>query len=185
MQLLSAPKKGAHGAFITPTRQPGTSKAQGLRSMQAPLPETPVLQQEQAPLILQPVVAPGVEVAHVQPACPAIMAPNAALSQATPPTRDCSTQTSESILFPVGQLGKTPARGDGVRVEVVRVPDGTRQNVLQRLKDFPGQHFSVTASGELFCNACHETLDEKKSTVQDHVKSKKHAKNKEGHEKGV
>ena len=42
-----------------------------------------------------------------------------------------------------------------------------------RLKDFPKQHFAVV-EGNLRCDACSEILSLKKSSVEKHVKSKKH-----------
>ena len=42
-----------------------------------------------------------------------------------------------------------------------------------RLKDFPKQHFDVV-EGILRCNACGEILSLKKSSIEKHVKSRKH-----------
>ena len=42
-----------------------------------------------------------------------------------------------------------------------------------RLKDFPKQHLAVV-EGKLRCNACSEILSLKKSSIEKHVKSRKH-----------
>ena len=44
-----------------------------------------------------------------------------------------------------------------------------------RTKEYPNQHF-VVVNGNLRCNACSEVLSDKKSTIERHVKSKKHEK---------
>lgn len=49
----------------------------------------------------------------------------------------------------------------------------SKTSVWDRIKEFPGQHL-VCVRGQLRCNACQETLAQKKSTVEKHVKSKKH-----------
>ena len=48
----------------------------------------------------------------------------------------------------------------------------------QRMREFPGENLSVL-SGKLFCTACRETLSVKKSVLNQHVKSSKHAAGKE------
>ena len=47
--------------------------------------------------------------------------------------------------------------------------------VWDRIKEFPGQHLECVR-GQVRCNACQETLAQKKSTVEKHVKSKKQSK---------
>ena len=47
--------------------------------------------------------------------------------------------------------------------------------VWDRIKEFPGQHLECVR-GQVRCNACQETLAQKKSTVEKHVKSKKQLK---------
>ena len=49
----------------------------------------------------------------------------------------------------------------------------SKTSVWDRIKEFPGQHLECVR-GQLRCNACQETLAQKKSTVEKHVKSKKH-----------
>jgi len=46
----------------------------------------------------------------------------------------------------------------------------SKTSVWDRTKEFPGQQECVR--GQLRCNACQETLAQKKSTVEKHVKSK-------------
>ena len=48
-----------------------------------------------------------------------------------------------------------------------------------RLKEFPDQSFRVNCSKKLFCDACREVLSCKKSSIETHIKIKKHAKGKE------
>ena len=48
----------------------------------------------------------------------------------------------------------------------------------ERLQSFPNEHLCIRG-GKLFCNACHELLSTKKSILQNHCKSKKHAQGKE------
>ena len=48
----------------------------------------------------------------------------------------------------------------------------------ERLQSFPNEHLCLRG-GKLFCNACHELLSTKKSFLQSHCKSKKHAQGKE------
>lgn len=48
-----------------------------------------------------------------------------------------------------------------------------KTSVWDRIKEFPGQHLECVR-GQLRCNACQEALAQKKSTVEKHVKSKKH-----------
>ena len=43
----------------------------------------------------------------------------------------------------------------------------------QRVKEFPGEHFTVS-NGKLFCEACREVLNTKKSSVSNHIQSAKH-----------
>ena len=43
----------------------------------------------------------------------------------------------------------------------------------QRVKEFPGEHFTVS-NGKLFCEACREVLNTKKSSVNNHIQSAKH-----------
>ena len=50
-------------------------------------------------------------------------------------------------------------------------PKGVRPE--QRIKDYPGETFIVSC-GNLFCRACRERLCLKKSSVKNHVGSKKH-----------
>ena len=49
------------------------------------------------------------------------------------------------------------------------------------MQSFPSEHLRIS-EGKLFCNACHESLSTKKSVLQNHCKSKKHA---QGNEKLV
>ena len=49
----------------------------------------------------------------------------------------------------------------------------SKRSVWDRIKEFPGQHLKCVR-GQFRCNACQETLAQKKSTVEKHVKSKKH-----------
>lgn len=46
-------------------------------------------------------------------------------------------------------------------------------SVYDRIKEYPNHHFACV-KGQLRCNACHEVVAVKKSTVQKHVQSKKH-----------
>ena len=48
----------------------------------------------------------------------------------------------------------------------------------QRAKEFPGEEL-VDSAGKLFCRACRESVAVKRSVVQNHIKSKKHADSKE------
>lgn len=48
----------------------------------------------------------------------------------------------------------------------------------ERLQSFPNEHSCIRV-GKLFFNACHELLSTKKSILQNHCKSKKHAQGKE------
>lgn len=43
-----------------------------------------------------------------------------------------------------------------------------------RLKEFPDQSFKVNCSKKLFCDACREVLSCKKSSIEAHIKTKKH-----------
>lgn len=49
----------------------------------------------------------------------------------------------------------------------------SKTSVWDRMKEFPGQHLECVR-GQLRCSACQETLAQKKSIVEKHVKSKKH-----------
>ena len=49
----------------------------------------------------------------------------------------------------------------------------SKTSVWDRIRDHPGQHLEYVR-GQLKCNACHEILAQKKSTVDRHMKSKKH-----------
>ena len=49
----------------------------------------------------------------------------------------------------------------------------SKTSVWDRIKEFPGQHLECVRR-QLRCIACQETLAQKKSTVEKHVKSKKH-----------
>ena len=49
---------------------------------------------------------------------------------------------------------------------------------IQRVKEFPNEDLTISATGKLFCNACRETLCVKRSTITGHIKSAKHAKGK-------
>ena len=51
----------------------------------------------------------------------------------------------------------------------------SKTSVWDRIKEFPGQHLECVR-GQVRCNACQETIARKKSTVEKHVKSKKHLK---------
>ena len=46
---------------------------------------------------------------------------------------------------------------------------------FDRQREYPSEHFAVV-SGTLRCNACSETLSLKKSSLEKHIKSKKHSK---------
>ena len=48
----------------------------------------------------------------------------------------------------------------------------------ERLQPFPNERLCIRG-GKLFCNACHKLLSTKKSILQNHCKSKKHAQGKE------
>ena len=53
-----------------------------------------------------------------------------------------------------------------------------------RVTEFPGENFTVSKlNGQLFCNACREEIGLKKTIIENHVKSSKHASGKEGLEK--
>ena len=53
-----------------------------------------------------------------------------------------------------------------------------------RLTEFPGENFTVSKSnGQLFCNACREEIALKKTIIETHVKTSKHASGKECLEK--
>ena len=47
-----------------------------------------------------------------------------------------------------------------------------------RLKEFPDQSFKVNCSKKLYCDACREVLSCKKSSIETHIKTKKHEKGK-------
>ncbi|PFX15796.1 hypothetical protein AWC38_SpisGene19965 [Stylophora pistillata] len=50
--------------------------------------------------------------------------------------------------------------------------------------EFPGENLTVSKSnGQLFCNACHKEIGLKKTIIENHVKSSKHASGKERLEK--
>ena len=48
----------------------------------------------------------------------------------------------------------------------------------QRIKEFPGEQL-VVSSYKLFCRACREELNLKRSTIQNHVRSVKHVEGKD------
>ena len=48
-----------------------------------------------------------------------------------------------------------------------------------RLKEFPDRSFRVNYSTKLFCDVCREVLSCKKSSIEIHIKTKKHKKGKE------
>ena len=53
-----------------------------------------------------------------------------------------------------------------------------------RVSEFPGEKFTVLKSnGQLFCNAFREEIGLKKTIIENHVKSSKHASGKERLEK--
>ena len=53
-----------------------------------------------------------------------------------------------------------------------------------RVTEFLGENFTVSKSnGQLFCNACREEIGLKKTIIENHVKSSKHASGKERLEK--
>ena len=56
------------------------------------------------------------------------------------------------------------------------VPKSVRPS--QRVSEFPGEELTESA-GKLFCKACRENIAVKRSVVQNHIKSKKHAESKE------
>ena len=51
----------------------------------------------------------------------------------------------------------------------------SKTSIYDRIKEYPGHHFA-RVEGKLRCNACHEFIAVKKSTVQKHVQSRKHLK---------
>ena len=54
-----------------------------------------------------------------------------------------------------------------------------RLTAYQREQDFPGEHLRAASKDILFCDACQHTLTwERKDTVGDHLKSKKHVASK-------
>ena len=56
-----------------------------------------------------------------------------------------------------------------------RVKNVSKNNtsVWDKVKEFPDQHFA-SINGKLRCNACSEVVSKKKSSIEKHVKSKKH-----------
>ena len=56
--------------------------------------------------------------------------------------------------------------------------DPKRVSEADRIKQFPNEHFTLSR-GKLFCLACREELSTKKSILELHTKSAKHAKGKE------
>ena len=59
-----------------------------------------------------------------------------------------------------------------------RKTDVKKIGLHERLQSFPNEHLCIRR-GKLFCNACHELLSTKKSILEIHCKSKKHAQGKE------
>ena len=55
-------------------------------------------------------------------------------------------------------------------------------SLWDRLKDFPGETLTLE-NGKIYCSACSEILNSKKSTVRDHCRSAKHKKSKAEQEK--
>ena len=41
------------------------------------------------------------------------------------------------------------------------------------MKEYPGEHFTIS-NGKLFCEACREVLNTKKSSINNHILSAKH-----------
>ena len=50
-----------------------------------------------------------------------------------------------------------------------------KMSVWDRIKEYPNQHF-CNINGKLRCNACSEMISSKKSSIEKHIKSKKHEK---------
>ena len=50
-----------------------------------------------------------------------------------------------------------------------------KMSVWDRIKEYPNQHF-CNINGKPRCNACSEMISSKKSSIEKHVKSKKHEK---------
>ena len=71
-------------------------------------------------------------------------------------------------------VGRDWKRGKQRRENLgTRLASREHKNVWDRIKEFPGQHLECVRR-HLRCNACQETPAQKKSTVEKHVKSKKH-----------
>ena len=62
---------------------------------------------------------------------------------------------------------------------LTRKSDSKSISPSDRLKEFPDQSFKVNCSKKLFCDACREVLSCKKSSIETHIKTKKHEKGKE------
>ena len=50
-----------------------------------------------------------------------------------------------------------------------------KTSAWDRIKEYPNQHL-CNVNGKLRCNACSEFISNKKSSIDKHVKSKKHEK---------
>ena len=71
-----------------------------------------------------------------------------------------------------------PPTGKKRSTQDVRKFDPKSVRPSQRVSEFPGEELTESA-GKLFCKACRENIAVKRSVVQNHIKSKKHAESKE------
>ena len=76
------------------------------------------------------------------------------------------------VLSNSGHRGKRRCSSSSTSSEPKRVTPE------QRIKEFPGEHL-VVSRYKLFCKACREELNLKRSTIQNHVRSAKHVDGKE------
>ena len=79
---------------------------------------------------------------------------------------DPPTPASTSRTRVVGSSSKSPSKKQKVSHQAVDLAQ-------VRIQEHPNEGFVISA-GELFCDGCHQVLDDKKSTIVDHIKSKKH-----------
>lgn len=105
---------------------------------------------------------------------PASSAPTAAASSpsasVSPVTHhSMGTQTHDPSYF----LVSSTDHATGKQI----IPPKTPSLVAERIRENPSQCLVVSASLELYCNACKEVLATKNATVSDHVKSAKHTSN--------
>ena len=102
--------------------------------------------------------------AVVVPTVPSLLS---RLKQATPSTLTRKRKVAQNLPHD-GRRKKSP--------KCATEPKTVTAN--QRVKEFPAEKLTVS-SNKLFCNACREELALKKSIIELHVKSEKHAKGKE------